>query len=100
MGDCKKETEEIDGMIYTRCGHAGRIPKVMNENANVWNIFNMIRHNLLFRHYPFMLKSYIEGLQLRLSEGELHRLSYIYSMFISETARKYPSFILSALLNL
>jgi hypothetical protein len=87
-------------MLYTRCTHAGRMPKVMNENAKIWNIFNFIRNNLLFRHYPFLLKSYFEGLQLHFSESELRRLGYIYSLYVNETVRKYPPFFLPALINL
>jgi len=76
------------------------MPRVMNENAKVWNIFNIIRNNFLFRHYPFLLKSYLEGLQLYFSESELRRLGYLYSLYISETARKCPPFLLQALLTL
>lgn len=72
----------------------------MDENTKVWNIFIIIRNNFLFRHYPFLLKSYLEGLQFHFSESELRRLGCIYSLYVNETARKYHNPFFPALFNL
>jgi hypothetical protein len=98
--DCKKEHEEIDGMHYIKCVHTGRMPEIMAQNAKIWNMLRLIKDNLLFRHYPFMLRTYLESLGLTLSESELGRLSYIYTLYIHEKMNKHPLKMLSAMLNI
>ena len=62
-------------------------------------MLKLIKDNLLFKHYPFMLRAYLEGLGLTLSENEIVRLSYVYTLYIQEKMSKHPAQLLSALLN-
>jgi hypothetical protein len=75
------------------------MPGIMAQNIKIWNMFRLIQDNLLFRHYPFMLRAYLEGLGFTLSEKEIERLSYIYTLYIREKAGKHPSQLMSVLLN-
>jgi len=86
-------------MLYTKCVHAGRMPGIMAQNAKIWNMFNLIKNSLLFRHYPFMLRAYLEGLGLTLSENEIVRLSYVYTLYIHEKMGKHPAHLMSVMLN-
>jgi len=86
-------------MLYMKCVHAGRMPGIMAQNIKIWNMLRLIKDNLLFRHYPFMLRAYLEGLGLTLSENEIARLSYVYTLYIHETMSRHPAQLLSAMLN-
>jgi hypothetical protein len=76
------------------------MPGIMAQNIKIWNMLRMIQDNLLFKHYPFILRAYLEGLGLTLSEGEIARLSYVYTLYIQEKMSKHPAQLLSAMLNI